>query len=64
LASKLAILARWNNFTNNLSKEYIERFATKEAMDAGDEDSASDSSMSEVGSYDSEEEDPAAHMEV
>ncbi|EGX54333.1 hypothetical protein AOL_s00004g366 [Orbilia oligospora ATCC 24927] len=45
-------------------KEYVGKYATKEAMEATGEDSESDDEMSSVGSYDSADEDPAGTMEV
>ncbi|KAF3917785.1 hypothetical protein ABW20_dc0103389 [Dactylellina cionopaga] len=45
-------------------KEYVNKYATKEAIDAAEDESESDEEMSSVGSYDSGDEDPAGTMEV
>ncbi|KAK6354828.1 Ubiquitin-conjugating enzyme E2 8 [Orbilia brochopaga] len=45
-------------------KEYVNKYATKEAIDAAEDESESDEEMSSVGSYDSGDEDPASTMEV
>jgi len=47
-----------------LGAEYVQKYANKDVLDAGDDESESDEEMSSVGSYDSEEEDPAGTMEV
>ncbi|KAF8457676.1 ubiquitin-conjugating enzyme type E2 [Terfezia claveryi] len=45
-------------------KEYVYKYATKEAADAAtDDDSESDDEMSSVGSFDSGDEEPAGTME-
>src|SRR4051812_27208308 len=43
--------------------EYLSKYATKEAMDAADDDSESDEEMSSVGSYDWGDEAPAGTMD-
>lgn len=47
-------------------KEYVQKYATKEAVDDGDEDSGEEDEMSSVGSYndDEEEEEATGRMEV
>ncbi|KAI4239948.1 MAG: hypothetical protein LQ352_007757 [Teloschistes flavicans] len=46
-------------------KEYVTRFATKEAADDNGDDSDEDDGMSSVGDYESgEDEEPAGQMEV
>lgn len=44
-------------------KDYVGRYATKEAIDAQSDGESEDESMSSAGSY-SEEEDPAGEMEI
>lgn len=51
-------------FMLTLNIEYVQKYANKDVLDAGDDESESDEEMSSVGSYDSEEEDPAGTMEV
>ncbi|MCJ1328592.1 Ubiquitin-conjugating enzyme E2 8 [Thelotrema lepadinum] len=45
-------------------KEYVSKYANKDAADEAGEDSESDDEMSSVGSFDSEDEEPAGTMEV
>ncbi|KAL1636953.1 ubiquitin-conjugating enzyme E2 H [Diplodia intermedia] len=45
-------------------REYVNKFASKEAADEGDEDSDEEEEMSSVGSYESgDDEEPAGNME-
>ena len=44
--------------------EYVSKYANKDAADEAGEDSESDDEMSSVGSFDSEDEEPAGTMEV
>lgn len=59
-----ALIMRSKEAYANRVKEYVGKYATKEAMEATGEDSESDDEMSSVGSYDSADEDPAGTMEV
>ncbi|KAH8154094.1 uncharacterized protein LAJ45_01861 [Morchella importuna] len=45
-------------------KEYVNKYATREAADAATDESESDDDMSSVGSFDSGDEEPAGTMEV
>ncbi|KAL0638771.1 ubiquitin-conjugating enzyme E2 H [Maublancomyces gigas] len=45
-------------------KEYVNKYATREAADAATDESESDDDMSSVGSFDSGDEEPAGPMEV
>jgi len=45
-------------------KEYVAKYATREAADEAGEDSESEDEMSSVGSFDSGDEEPAGQMEV
>lgn len=44
-------------------KDYVTRYASKDAADEAGEDSESDDEMSSVGSYASEDEEPAGNMD-
>ena len=44
----------------NKSVEYVQKYATKDAVEEGNDDSDDDDAMSSVGSYESGEEDEAA----
>jgi len=45
-------------------KEYVSKYATKDAADEAGEDEDSESEMSSVGGFDSGDEEPAGQMEV
>ncbi|KAI5778153.1 ubiquitin-conjugating enzyme E2 8 [Geopyxis carbonaria] len=45
-------------------KEYVQKYATKEAVDDGEDDSGEEDEMSSVGSFDSGDDEPAGQMEV
>ncbi|KAI9810852.1 MAG: Ubiquitin-conjugating enzyme E2 8 [Phylliscum demangeonii] len=59
-----ALLMRDSKAYDFKVKEYVHRYATREAADEAGEDSEEVEEMSSVGSFDSNEEDPAASMEV
>lgn len=44
--------------------EYVSKYATKDAADEAEEDEDSESEMSSVGGFDSDDEEPAGQMEV
>ena len=44
-------------------KDYVTRYASKDAADEAGDDSESDDEMSSVGSYASEDEEPAGNMD-
>lgn len=44
--------------------EYVTKYASKAALDAGDDDSSSDEEMSSVGSDSDDEDEPAGQMEI
>ena len=44
--------------------EYVTKYASREAADEAGDDSESEDEMSSVGSFESEDEEPAGQMEV
>ncbi len=44
--------------------EYVAKYATREAADEAGEDSEEEEEMSSVGSFESDDEEPAGTMEV
>ncbi|KAI9755854.1 MAG: Ubiquitin-conjugating enzyme E2 8 [Lichina confinis] len=59
-----ALLMRDPRGYDNKVKEYVQRFATKEAADEAGADSEEEEEMSSVGSFESGDEEPAGTMEV
>jgi ubiquitin-conjugating enzyme E2 H len=59
-----ALLIREPKAYENKVKEYVQKYATGEALNKNDDNSDSDTEMSSVGSYDSEDEETAGQMEV
>lgn len=47
-----------------MGAEYVQKYATKEAVDDGEDDSGEEDEMSSVGSFDSGDDEPAGQMEV
>ncbi|KAK9387766.1 ubiquitin-conjugating enzyme type E2 [Lipomyces mesembrius] len=58
-----ALLMREPKSYENKVKDYVNKYATAEAMENDDDESSDDEEMSSVGSYESDEE-PAGQMEV
>ncbi|KAK9430801.1 ubiquitin-conjugating enzyme type E2 [Lipomyces doorenjongii] len=58
-----ALLMREPKAYENKVKDYVNKYATAEAMENDDDESSDDEEMSSVGSYESDEE-PAGQMEV
>ncbi|ODQ53906.1 ubiquitin-conjugating enzyme type E2 [Saitoella complicata NRRL Y-17804] len=59
-----ALLMRDPKSYDTKVKEYVQRYATREAADDATGESSSDEEMSSVGSFDSDDEDVAGQMEV
>lgn len=59
-----ALLIQDHKAYNQKVRDYVDRYASGKGGDHGNDESESESEMSSVGSYDSNDEEPAGQMEV
>jgi len=59
-----ALLMREPKMYEAKVREYVEKYATKDAIEDGDDDDDEEDEMSSVGSFDDDDDQPAGQMEV
>jgi ubiquitin-conjugating enzyme E2 H len=59
-----ALLLREPKAYDSKVKEYVQKYASSSSMGNNEDDSDSDTEMSSVGSYDSDDDEPAGQLEV